>query len=504
MTAQAGRLSPGLAPGVVLGAVALLAASAVSGHGIKLVAPMVIGVVTLAAGHQRLLQWRSLVSLILVVVLFVPIGRYALPGNLPFNLELYRLVVALVVVVWLVSLLIDPRVRLRRTYFDAPVLLLVASVVVSDLANPGRVDPLSSSVAKALTFFLSFVLVYYVVATTLRGREPVMYVLKLIGMGGVFIGLCAIYEQRTGYNVFDHVASVVPFLQRTGGLSTTILRGGNLRVIGPSQHPIALGAALIMILPIAVYFARTSRRRWWVGAVAIVLGALATGSRTAVVMLIAEIIVYLRLKPAETKRLWPALIPAVVVIHVFLPGQIGTFKDAFFPKGGLIAEQTQLAQNANKELAGGRIRQLKPMITEASHHPLFGEGFGTRQTGFDNPLRNAPILDNQWLNNMLDIGYIGFALWVWLFVRAGRRLTREARWADDEGDQWLFAGLAAMVIALPFGMLTFDANSFTQVPFVFWIVLGLSAILIRVSERARSVRSSGRGQAPHGPAWAEP
>ena len=375
MTAHAGRLSRGLAPGVVLGAIALLAASAVSGHGIKVVAPIVIGVVTLAAWHRELLQWRSLVGLILVVVLFVPIGRYALPGNLPFNLELYRLVVALVVVVWLASLLIDPRVRLRRTYFDPPVLLLVASVVASELANPGRVNPLSASVAKSLTFFLSFVFVYYVVATTLRGREPVMFVLKLIGIGGVVIGLCAIVEQRTGYNAFDHVGSVVPFLQHIGPFGE-ILRGGNLRVIGPAQHPIALGAALIMILPIAVYFARTGRRRWWVGAVVIVLGALATGSRTGVVMLVAEIIVFLRLKPKETKRLWPALIPAVVVVHVFLPGQIGTFKDALFPKGGIIAEQTQLAQDANAELAGGRIRQLKPMISEASRHPFFGEGSG--------------------------------------------------------------------------------------------------------------------------------
>ena len=97
-------------------------------------------------------------------------------------------------------------------------------------------------------------------------------------------------------------------------------------------------------------------------------------------MLLAEIIVFLRLKPVETKRLWPVLVPAVVVVHVFLPGQIGTFRDAFFPKGGLIAEQTQLAQNANAELAGGRIRQLRPMISEATHHPLFGEGLGSRQT----------------------------------------------------------------------------------------------------------------------------
>ena len=187
-----------------------------SGHGIKVVAPIVIGVVALAAWHRELLRWQSLVGLILLVVLFVPIGRYALPGNLPFNLELYRLVVALVVVAWLASLLIDPRVRLRRTYFDVPLLLLVASVVASDLANPGRVNELSDSVAKTLTFFLSFVLVYYVVATTLRGREPVMFVLKVLGIGGVVIGLCAIIEQRTAYNAFDHVESVVPFLQRTG------------------------------------------------------------------------------------------------------------------------------------------------------------------------------------------------------------------------------------------------------------------------------------------------
>jgi hypothetical protein len=479
----------------------------VSGHGVEAVAALVILVVTLAAWHQEMLQWRSLVSLVVVVVLFVPIGRYALPGALPFDLELYRVVVALVVIVWLASLLIDPRVRLQKTYFDRPLLLLVASVVASDLANPGRVTALSSNVAKSLTFFLSFVLVYYVVATTLRGRKPVMFVLKLLGIGGVVIGAAAIVEQRTGFNVFDHVQSVVPFLQATGlsgGPFGEIVRGGNLRVIGPSQHPIALGAALIMILPIAVYFARTGSRLWWGGAVLIVLGALATGSRTGVVMLVWEIIVFLRLKPNETKRLWPALVPAVVVIHVFLPGQLGSFKEAFFPKGGVIAQETKLSQDANAELAGGRIRQLKPMISEASRHPLFGEGFGTRLAGFTNPKRNAPILDNQWLNNLLDVGYIGFGLWVWLFLRAVRRLSREARWADDEGDQWLFAGLTASMVALPLGMLTFDANSFIQVPFLFWIVLGLSAILIRVSEEARSVKQRGKGQAPHGPAWARP
>jgi polysaccharide biosynthesis protein PslJ len=489
VSAHGAQLSRGFAPAFILAAVALLAASAVSGHGVKLVAPVVILAVSLAAWQRSLLQWHSLVGLVLAVVLFVPIGRYGLPGSLPFNLELYRIVVAAIVLLWLTSLLIDPKVRLERTYFDWPLLLLLGCILCSELFNPGRVNAVSDNVAKTLTFFLSFILVYYVTATTLRGRRPVMFVLKLLVLGGVVIAACAIFEQRTGFNAFDHVQSVLPFLQSTGALDA-VSRGGNLRVFGPSQHPIALGAALILILPVAVYFARSASRRWWFAAVLIVLGALASGSRTALTMLAAEVVLYLCLKPTETKRLWPALVPAVVVIHTFLPGQIGSFKEAFFPKGGIVQEATQVHAGSDLNLQGGRIRQLRPMISEASLHPLFGEGLGTRLTGFNTPDRNAPILDNQWLNNLLDVGYVGFGIWVWLFVRAVRRLVRESRRSEDEGDQWLFAGLAAAMVAFPIGMLTFDAFSFTQVPFLFWIMLGLSAALIRESDLRRRVTPS--------------
>ena len=46
---------------------------------------------------------------------FIPIKRYGLPGNLPFDLEPYRLLVGLVIAAWFVlALLIDPRVRFRK------------------------------------------------------------------------------------------------------------------------------------------------------------------------------------------------------------------------------------------------------------------------------------------------------------------------------------------------------------------------------------------------------
>ena len=35
-------------------------------------------------------------------------------------------------------------------------------------------------------------------------------------------------------------------------------------------------------------------------------------------------------------------------------------------------------------------------------------------------------------------------------------------------------------------MLTFDAFSFTQITFVFWILLGLSAAMLRINEEMRA------------------
>ncbi len=466
---------------LVVGSLGILAFAVATGSGVRVVGPTVVLIAVLATAHRALFRWHSLVGLILAVVLFVPIGRYQLPGSLPFNLELYRVVVALVVAVWLASLLVDPRVRWRSTPFDRPVLLLLACILLSDVTNPGRVELYGSFVAKTLTFFLSFVLVYYVIATQLRRRESIDLLLRFLTVGGAVIGALGLVERRTHFNVFNHLHGALPFLRYEPQIGTSIAsltRSGNLRVLGPAEHPIALGALLVMIVPISVYLTRTQGRRWLIACVLLLVGALATGSRTALSMILAEFILFLIIKPRETKRLLPLAVPAIVVVHVLAPGAIGGFRAALFPKGGLIAEQTRLAANANPQLAGGRIRQISPMVSEASHHPFFGEGLGTRITGFDVKERNAPILDDQWLNNLLDVGFIGFGLWLWLFIRPIRMLFRSARESTDDGDEWLYLGLGASILSFAIGMLTFDAFSFTQVYFVFWILLGLSSALL--------------------------
>jgi O-antigen ligase len=357
---------------------------------------------------------------------------------------------------------------------------MLCGVLASILANPARVNSLSSYVAKSLMFFLSFLLVYWLVVSLVRDRRSIEILFRQLTIGTAIVAVWAIVERRTGYNVFDQLERVLPPLDFQREVQTT--RAGRLRVVGSAQHPIALGALFAMVIPLAIYLATvTGRRLWWLLGGVVLLGLFATASRTAVVMLIVIGLVFLWLKPRQTRQLWPLVVPLVVVVHLVLPGAIGTLRQAFLPTGGLIAEQTVLVEGADPQLAGGRIRQLVPSIEEASKTPIFGQGWGTRITGFDNVFRNAPILDNAWLGLLLELGAVGFGAWLWLVLRSVRRLGRASKSTDDADPRsWLLAALAASTAAFALGMLTFDAFSFIQVAFVFWILLALGAAAIEL------------------------
>lgn len=469
---------------LIVGAMALLSLDVVAGRGAAQVAPLAIATCVLAAWHRPLLRWSSMIAVVVVVVLIVPIKRYELPGDLPFDIELYRLLVAGILACWASSLLIDRRVRLRRTPFDKPLALIVFAVFASELANPSRVRSLDSYVAKSLTFLLSFVLLYLFVATIVRHRRDIELILKVLVGCGAVVAIFALVERRSGYNVFYHLQGVLPFLQFNGG--EDIVRNGRLRVIGSAQHPIAFGAMFALLVPLSIALVRTAGRKWWVATGLTTFAVLATGSRTAIIMLVTSTAIFLWLKPAETKRLAPLLLPAIVLVHFAVPGALVTLKESFFPPGGLVAEQTELAPGSDPQLAGGRIRLLRPSLEEWTRKPFVGQGWGTRITGFDSTFRNAAILDNQWLGTLLELGIVGAVGWLWLIGRAVRRLARAAREASER-DSWLFASFAAAIAGFGVGMFTFDAFSFIQVTFLFWVLLALAAALLEARKRVKHV-----------------
>ena len=483
------KRGPLVASTILVAAIALLGFTVFTSDKLSTIGPLLAVGVVLVVWHQTLFRWRSLIVLIVLVILFIPIKRYSLPASLPINLEPYRLVVFFVALGWVTSLLIDPRVRFRKTPIDGPLILFAFIALLSDIVNRTRVNSVQSEVVKKLLFFLSFFLVFYLTVSLLRRARDIDFIVRVLVAGGAVLGLLAIVERNTGYDVFNHLQSVFPFLH-LDSLNVPHLppRGGRLRVYASAQHPIALGAALTMLVPFAIYLTRHHGKRWWGAAALLTLGSMTTGSRTSVTMFIAIGVVYLLLRPTLVRRFWPALIPALLAIHFAAPGALGTVRSSFFPKGGLIAQQT------NAAVGHGRLATLGPALRrEFDPNPLLGEGFGTRVTAPTPtvPVANAPILDDQWLGIVCETGVAGTIALLWLFIRFIRRLWPAAR-DDDSPFGWLMIASIASVASFAVSMFFYDAFSFIQVTFLLFIVMGLGVSALTTPDYARALQVSAR------------
>jgi O-antigen ligase len=481
---------------LITGSLGVLAVAVATGGRTTAAAGLVVAMTFAAVLPFVFVGWPRVLASLILVILFIPIRRYSLPGNLPFEIEPYRLFVAILLLGWLASLLVDARTKLSKTGFEARLLLIVGSAVGSVISNPDRVAALSSVVDKKLTFFLSFILVLYVTASVIRRLDNIDYLAKTLVVGGAIVGFFAMVESRTGFNVFNHLDRVIPILRAGAeGEPEAFQKYGaaKLRVFASAQHPIALGAAFVVLTPLAIYLSQRYRqRRWYLCTILLIAGCSATVSRTGVVMLAVVGVVFVWLRPREVRRFWPVIIPALIVIKLVLPGTLGAIKQSFLPAGGLVAEQ----QSQPGESGSGRIADLGPALQEWKRQPLLGQGYGTRVVDLNIQGPKANILDNQWLGTLLETGIIGFFGWLWFFVRVVRRFGKEAK-RDDSDRGWLLVALAAGVAAFGVGMFTYDAFAFIQVTFLLFIFVGLGSALLAERPTPLAVRARrSHGQLP--------
>ena len=161
-----------------------------------------------------------------------------------------------------------------------------------------------TDVLKGIMFLASFLLVFYLIVSVIRTRELVDLLVKVLVAGGAILAVFAIVESRTGFNAFEHLGAVVPFLQDSQVRTGEVLAGGQSSRLRLGPEPDLLGAAFALLIPLAVYLTwRTKTWLWACAGVLLVLGVLAPVTRTSVVMLVPVILVFLWLRPTETRRL---------------------------------------------------------------------------------------------------------------------------------------------------------------------------------------------------------
>ena len=466
-----------LAAGALLGPQETLAGAAVF---------VVMALVAMREMATPTITWPNAIAAFVFVMWLIPARGYRLPISLPFNLEPYRIVLAALILA-LIAQVITGDGKLEFLGFGVPVTILAGTAIVASILNYGELGNAveTGGALKSLSYFLGFLAVFVLVASTIKTQAAMDTVVRALVLGAAIVAVSAIYESRSGYNAFDHLSEWIPALVREARTGFEA-RGGNVRVYASAQHPIALSAALFMAFPLALYLVgRAStqlRSRLWIVAAAIcAMGAAATISRTTVIMAVALGLVALWVRGRQVIRFWPLLLVLPVAIHFAVPGALGGIYKAFNPEqGGLTGD----AFGRSGEQGSGRLADLEPGLRVWSESPLVGKGIGsevtTGEAGAAQTAEGAEgaviIFDNQWLGTLISlgiIGIVGIAWFVWGSLLTVGRFARRVRGPRSD----LAAACAAAIGAFGVAMFVFDAFAFVQATILFFAIaaLGLQA-----------------------------
>jgi len=424
---------------------------------------------------RRPLPW--LIAAFVVMLWLVPFDAIDLPIPLPMDSKLDRFVLGAMALAWIFSLLsTDPgRARLRRpTGVDIAAVLFLTVCVASVLINVERIaidDELELAIKK-IALIASFVIFYAIVSTSLRPAELRSFSILIVALAA-FTAVGIVIEYRLDRNLFFEWSDKLLPASFDVGAENSDPRWGRRSITGPTSHGLAATAILAMALPFGIIRLLQSRERrsriLYAIAVALILTAtMSTLRKTAVFAPAAALLVLLAYRPRDMVRLLPLGFVIIFCIQAAAPGALSSIRKQLAPSS---LERVGTVQD--------RVSDYDAIKPDVQSYPALGRGYGT----YDH--NKYRLLDNQYLNIELGIGYLGLAAYIafWMSVMgvadyAIRGPTR--RWAGP--------ALGASSAALVFGIVSalFDVMAFPHVPYLLLFCAGMAVVASRAENAARA------------------
>jgi len=419
---------------------------------------------------KRPLPW--ILAGFLAILFFVPIASTELKVHLPIDSRIDRFAVMGLVLAWF-WVGGDQRAflwtRRSKLYVSAVCVFLVLAVA-SLLLDAERIVNLGDFklAEKRFALLVSFLIFSWFVLTALRFEDVRGFGTYLIGLA-TMMSIGMLVERHTGYNIFYNwshailspIANVAP---SPTDIHPAFGTEGRVVVVGPTQHGLAAATMLVVVMPFALMrvIDATSRRSWWLNAAAFVLmvgAALATDRKTALLVPIAVVIYIACYRPRQVLRLAPlALVVLVGAVHFASPGALGTVLN--------------LNRDVNSNSTTHRVGDFTDVAPDVLAHPVIGRGFGTLNP--DQPAQFR-INDNEYIDELWEVGVLGLLAFVSMILTpviiARRAIRSRGRTIGSLALATSGGCIAFLVVSA-----LFDALSFPQAPYMFFLVAALTTI----------------------------
>jgi len=406
----------------------------------------------------------------LLLLFLVPIDSTEVRVHLPVDSHLDRFALLILAFAWFWyggdrRTFLNSR---RSKLFVTAVCIYTVIAVASVLLDAPRIINLGefTLAEKRFATLGAFIALGWFALSALRREDLYGIASYLIGLGTV-TALGVLLERRTGYNAFYNISAIVLKPFATVAPSPTDIHplfgsDGRVTVVGPTVHGLAVTALMTMVIPFALVRmldASTRRRRLMYAGIFLLLlaGAIATDKKTAVVVPVA-MVAYIMFYRRRLLKLMPlGLVIIVAIVHVASPGSLG----AVFDKS-----------NASSNSTTHRIADFSSVMPDILAHPLIGRGFGTLDPDEPTIFR---INDNEYVDEVWEVGILGLVAYMWMILAPIVAAQRAIRSADPVMSSLALSASAGCVGYLVVSGL-FDATSFVQAPYIFFIVASLATI----------------------------
>ena len=303
----------------------------------------------------------------------------------------------------------------------------------------------------------------------------------IVGVATV-IAAMGVLQYFTAVNVASYLR--IPGLVGLIDFGSALSRSDLNRIVATSSHPIELGVVMAALLPLTLYRALKEPRRLapWIPVTLVGVAALMSVSRSAIVVLGVALLVLAIGWPPRT-RIVAAVVaaPLALVLRAALPGLLGTIQSLFT---GLEADPS----------VAGRTDDYPLVFRLIEQRPFTGQGLFTFV-----PMVYRTV-DNQMLVMLLEIGYVGTAAFVLLFITAQVAAWAPRRRRLVQQKQQLGFAVSASLLGIVTSYVTFDALGFRQVAGLTFLFMGMAGAIHHLTRVSATASPASRPAAATGSA----